>query len=128
MPSILFSNMIFIFSRSSEVGFLSFQFSSINAEVSALTFSTPISLPVIVFMMFVWMLSLVRGRFFPVGLSCRASTCIVALSQVRRTVSSSFLLHRQRVLRTPFASVTVYAPIAPTFPMISVLPLSEKSG
>lgn len=55
-----------------------------------------------------------------------ASTVVVALSPDTRVASSSFLVHRQSILRTPFASVIVYAAISPTFPIVSTLPLSEK--
>jgi hypothetical protein len=55
-----------------------------------------------------------------------ASTVVVALFPVTRVASSSFLVPSERILRTPFASVIVYAQISPTLPMIRVLPLSEN--
>lgn len=85
-------------------------------------------MPVILSIISVCILVCVHGRLLPVSCGFIGSTSIVALSQIRRSASSSFLLHRESILRTPLASVIVYAPISPTFPIVSTLPLSENHG
>gem|GEM_PF-6381240 len=48
------------------------------------------------------------------------------VSAVTRCASSSFLVPKQRTLRTHFASVTVYAAIGQTFPIVRMLFFMEK--
>jgi hypothetical protein len=87
---------------------------------ASLLFHTPsiVSAMVLIF-------SCVSG-LFPTSTGFIASTFVAHKSPVTRVASSSFLVPRQSTLRIPFASVAVYAPISPTFPIVSILPLSEN--
>ena len=106
-------------------GLVSFPSLSKNSLLSDFAVSRLAHSPVILGMISVVIFSCVRSLLTS-SVGFIFSTVVVALSAVTRVASSSFLLPKQRSLRTPFASVTVYAQISPTFHMVSVFPLSEK--